>query len=60
MAELHLIGQILSASDFEEPSLFCKWSIQYGKENRLSQFKSNDSTEKYGFYIGKKALTGNM
>ncbi|XP_031616405.1 B9 domain-containing protein 2 isoform X1 [Contarinia nasturtii] len=30
MAELHLIGQILSACDFEEPTLFCKWSIQYG------------------------------
>lgn len=30
MAELHLIGQILSASDFEETTLFCKWSIQYG------------------------------
>lgn len=30
MAELHIIGQIESACDFEEPTLFCKWSIQYG------------------------------
>lgn len=31
MAELHIIGQILSACNFEEPNLFCKWSIQFGK-----------------------------
>lgn len=39
MAELHLIGQILSACDFEEPTLFCKWSIQYGKKNRKRRAK---------------------
>lgn len=33
MAELHIIGQILHAIDFEEPNLFCKWSIQFGKQN---------------------------
>lgn len=31
MAELFVNGQILSARDFEEPTLFCKWSFQFGK-----------------------------
>lgn len=31
MAELHIFGQILSATDFEEPNLYCKWSIQIGE-----------------------------
>lgn len=31
MAEIHLIGQIHSAVNFEEPNLFCKWSFQFGK-----------------------------
>lgn len=30
MADLYIIGQILSASNFVEPNLFCKWSIQFG------------------------------
>ncbi|XP_055384356.1 B9 domain-containing protein 2 [Condylostylus longicornis] len=30
MAELHIFGQILKAVNFEEPKLFCKWSIQAG------------------------------
>lgn len=30
MAELYIIGQILNAIEFEEPNLFCKWSIQCG------------------------------
>lgn len=30
MAELHLIGQLLSASDFAETQLFCRWSVQFG------------------------------
>lgn len=30
MAELHIIGQVLDAKHFEEPNLFCKWSIQTG------------------------------
>lgn len=35
MAELYLIGQILDAQDFEEPNLFCKWSIQTGPHWKL-------------------------
>ena len=30
MAEVHLIGEILGASDFSQNSLFCKWSIISG------------------------------
>lgn len=30
MAELHLIGQLLSAVDFDEQQLFCKWSVHFG------------------------------
>ena len=30
MAEVHIIGQILKAVEFEEPHLFCKWSLQSG------------------------------
>lgn len=30
MAELHLIGQLIGASEFPESSLCCKWSIQTG------------------------------
>ncbi|KAH8404904.1 hypothetical protein KR222_010183 [Zaprionus bogoriensis] len=37
MAEVHLIGQILKAVDFDEPHLYCKWSLQSGKCNRLVQ-----------------------
>ena len=29
-ADLYIIGQIESASDFVEPNLFCKWSLQFG------------------------------
>lgn len=36
MAEIHIIGQILHAIDFEQPNLFCKWSIQFGKFRKLS------------------------
>lgn len=35
MAELHIIGQIVKAIEFEEPKLFCKWSIQIGKKRTL-------------------------
>lgn len=30
MAEVHLIGQIVEARDFDDRSLFCKWSINAG------------------------------
>jgi hypothetical protein len=32
MAELHIIGQILSASDFPDNSLYCKWSVTAGMQ----------------------------
>ena len=31
MAEVHIIGQIVGASDFPDNSLYCKWSISHGK-----------------------------
>ena len=30
MAEVHIIGQIIGAKGFPEPSLFCKWGIHTG------------------------------
>ena len=30
MAEVHLIGQLIGASEFPNQSLFCRWSIQTG------------------------------
>uniref|UniRef100_A0A182WLW1 Tectonic-1-3 N-terminal domain-containing protein n=1 Tax=Anopheles minimus TaxID=112268 RepID=A0A182WLW1_9DIPT len=30
MAELYIIGELKTAVDFEEPNLFCRWSVQYG------------------------------
>ncbi|XP_001862389.2 B9 domain-containing protein 2 [Culex quinquefasciatus] len=30
MAELHILGELCHASHFEEPNLFCKWSVQFG------------------------------
>lgn len=31
MAEFHVIGEIVCAKNFPEQSLFCKWTIQFGK-----------------------------
>ena len=30
MAEVHIIGQISSASGFSKSALFCKWGLQAG------------------------------
>ena len=32
MAEVHVIGQLVGASGFPEPSLFCKWGFHAGKQ----------------------------
>lgn len=33
MAELHVIGQLVGASGFDEcPNVFCKWSVEHGKD----------------------------
>ncbi|XP_046801130.1 B9 domain-containing protein 2 isoform X2 [Lucilia cuprina] len=37
MAEVHIIGQILKAVDFQEPHIFCKWSLQSGTAWRIIQ-----------------------
>uniref|UniRef100_UPI00358EB9F6 B9 domain-containing protein 2-like isoform X2 n=1 Tax=Myxine glutinosa TaxID=7769 RepID=UPI00358EB9F6 len=35
MAELHIIGQLVSASGFPKHSLFCKWGIHAGRAWKL-------------------------
>lgn len=35
MAEVHLIGQILEATDFEDRSLFLKWTVNTGSNWRI-------------------------
>ena len=30
MAEVHVIGQLSSATGFQKSALFCKWSLQTG------------------------------
>ncbi|XP_053687036.1 B9 domain-containing protein 2 [Sabethes cyaneus] len=30
MAELYVFGELCHASEYEEPNLFCKWSVQFG------------------------------
>lgn len=37
MAELHVIGQLLSAQSFEFPGLFCKWTLEAGPSFRALQ-----------------------
>lgn len=61
MAELHIIGQIESACDFEEPTLFCKWSIQYGKTPFKFKLKKKQDESIYLFILPhKQALIGSM
>lgn len=31
MAEIYVVGQILSARNFREPNLFARWNIQAGE-----------------------------
>lgn len=40
MAEVYVVGQILSAENFREPNLFARWNIQAGKANKLDFFQS--------------------
>ncbi|XP_055903976.1 B9 domain-containing protein 2 [Eupeodes corollae] len=44
MAEVHIIGQILRAEDFEESHLFCKWSLQCGSAWKVVQGRTEGST----------------
>ena len=45
MAELHVMGQIVSASGFGMPSLFCKFAIETGSNFRLLQGTSSGQTQ---------------
>ena len=47
MAEVYIVGQILSAENFREPNLFARWNIQAGKRN----FASSKIEIYYNFMI---------
>lgn len=39
MAEVYIFGQILSAENFREPNLFCRWNIQAGTKKFYKAFR---------------------
>ncbi|XP_067170562.1 B9 domain-containing protein 2 [Apteryx mantelli] len=45
MAELHVIGQIVGASGFDESSLFCKWDIHAGSAWKLLAGRREGQTQ---------------
>ena len=45
MAELHIVGQLVGASDFTLPSLFCKFSFEAGANFRLLQGQTAGQTQ---------------
>ena len=45
MAELHVMGQLVGASGFPLPSLFCKWSLLAGSNFRVLQGLSSGQTQ---------------
>jgi hypothetical protein len=45
MAEVHLIGQLIGASEFPSQSLFCKWAIQTGAAWKLLQVNMQNPHE---------------
>ncbi|BHF69421.1 B9 domain-containing protein 2 [Sparganum proliferum] len=55
MAEVHIIGQIISASNFPEKSLFCKWGISAGSAWRLLSGPSEGQTQVDNPSFGEKA-----
>ena len=45
MAELHVVGQVVGASDFPLPSVFVKYSIETGANFRLLQGHTAGQTQ---------------
>lgn len=45
MAELHIIGQIVGATDFTLPSIFCKFVVETGSNFRLLQGTTAGQTQ---------------
>lgn len=45
MAELHVFGQILGASDFPCSGLFCKWSLKFGENWTLLEGSKEGQTQ---------------
>lgn len=40
MAEVYIVGQILSAENFREPNLFIRWNIQAGNFLTTKNFRN--------------------
>ncbi|XP_032676754.1 B9 domain-containing protein 2-like [Odontomachus brunneus] len=52
MAELHIVGQILSAKNFKEIRLFCKWSFCVGNGWKIiSGLEEGQTQESCDFYV---------
>ena len=45
MAELHVVGQVVGASDFPLPSIFVKYSFETGSNFRLLQGQTTGQTQ---------------
>ena len=45
MAEVHITGQLLGASGFPLPSIFCKWSFESGSNFRVLQGQVSGQTQ---------------
>jgi len=45
MAEVHIVGQILGASGFEQQNLFCKWGVVVGHGWRLLEGYATGRTQ---------------
>ena len=44
MAELHIVGEIVGAADYDLPSIFCKYSIEAGGNFRVLQGQPSGQT----------------
>jgi B9 domain-containing protein 2 len=45
MAELHVVGQLVGATDFPLPSVFCKFAVEVGSNFRLLQGATSGQTQ---------------
>ena len=45
MAELHVVGQIVGASGFPLPSIFCKYAVEAGSNFRMLQGTTAGQTQ---------------
>ena len=45
MAEVHVIGELVGASEFPSGDLFCKWSVSHGSGWRLLEGAREGQTQ---------------